>query len=399
MHTPSQDSPMAMVEGTHGAEDEMTKTPATDAHPPPGRINMGPPQKEPQDSPAIEGWGMLPWGGLPGYMTNQQSRTSAHTNPRRGEWPQTGSDEPQRVESFQSVTSDFIVFEEVNGKWVLQPKGLQMETRGLAPGPLATTQGEGTPPSDQICNITPEKILWIHTILNPLGLDLRGEGELARAMGEWGDGLSAGTQVFTPPSRLTIKCSRRERCSRPQDRAGWALLHWYEQGLSQVPVIPACTWCGQPATSACEACTTVVVNIARPLSKCLECAADELLRGCRRCSGTLATRNYPTERGAQGEDLAPEAPASNDTGCERMCSRGPCIEQCIRDSRHHMTECSCEGHNFEIDAELFAEHIRDCIITAGVDTTGISNYDIGTKATRILKSLVDGKPTQGQMDT
>ena len=218
-------------------------------------------------------------------------------------------------------------------------------------------------------------------------------------MGEWGDGLSAGTQVFTPPSRLTITSSRRDRCSRPQDRAGWALLHWYEQGLSLGPVIPACTWCGHPATSGCETCATVGAGTTRPLSKCLDCAADVLLKGCRRCSGTLPMWNLPSERGAQGDDFAPGTPAAMHTFCGSICSRGPCVEQCSRESRHPITECACDGHRCELDAELFAGHIKDCIIRAGIDTAGITNYDIGLTATKILKNLADGMQAQGQDDT
>ena len=198
-----------MVEGTCGAKDDLTETPATDAHPYPGRVNMGPPPKAPQNSPApSDGWGVLPWGGLPGFMTQQQGGTAAHTNPRREDMPPAGSNEPQRVEPFQSVTSDFIVFEEVNGKWRLQPAGLQVETRSHAQQPVAMTQGEGTPPIDQICNITAEDVLWIHTILNPQGLDLRGEGELARVMGGvggWPLGWDPGIHATQPPHHYVFQ--------------------------------------------------------------------------------------------------------------------------------------------------------------------------------------------------
>ena len=415
---------------------------------------MGP-QTGLQDPPASGGWGSLPWGGLPGFMTGAhrntsqkgqprpaddvprmqattlrpgdpsaseerglhsrnvppqhlatgQIRTSAQTDhtpqphPRRGALLLTDMGEPQTGDPFQSMTSDFIVFEEVDGKWVLQPSGLQMETGGPALGPAARTQEELIPLEHQTCTITPEKIRWIHTILNPPGLDLRGEGELARAMGEWGDGLSAGTQVFSPPDRLTLTGSRRDRCSRPHDRAGWALLHWYEQGLSLGPITPACTWCGHPATSGCETCATVGAGSTHPLTKCLDCAADLLLKGCRRCSGTLHLLNLPSEGGAQGDVLAPGTPAAKHSLCGSMCSRGPCTEQCNRESRHPITECACDGHRFEIDAGLFAEHIKDCLIMEGIDTAGMTNYDIGMTATRILKDLADGKLAQGQDDT
>ena len=260
-------------------------------------------------------------------------------------------------------------------------------------------RGGGTPPMDQICNIASEDILWIHTILNPPGLDLRGEGELERAMGVWGGGLSVGTQVFTPPNRLTITCSRRERCSRPHDRAGWALLHWYKQGLTLLPILPACTWCGQPANSACDRCTTALDGSAHPLSRCQECASDELLRGCRACSGTPTAWNNPTDRWDGGEDQGARSGAPNASSCGRMCSLGPCIGQCNRNIAHRMKECCCEDHNMEIYAELLAGRMRDYITTAGVDTTGISNYDIGTTSTRILKRLADGIPRQVRTDT
>ena len=108
--------------------------------------------------------------------------------------------------------------------------------------------------------------------------------------------------------------------------------------------------------------------------------------------------NLPSDEGAQG-DLAPGTSAAMHTSGGGMCSRGPCVCQCNRESRHPITDCACNGHRFEIDAGRFAEHIKDCIIMEGIDTAGITNYDIGMTATRILKNLADGKQAQGQDDT
>ena len=53
----------------------------------------------------------------------------------------------------------------------------------------------------------------------------------------------------------------------------------------------------------------------------------------------------------------------------------------------------------EIDAGLFAEHIKEYLIMEGIDSAGITNYDIGMTATRILKDLADGNRAQGLDDT
>ena len=81
--------------------------------------------------------------------------------------------------------------------------------------------------------------------------------------------------------------------------------------------------------------------------------------------------------------------------CGNLCSRGPCTEHCNRESRHLVTECACEGHICEIDAGRFAEHVKDCLTKEGIDSAGMTNYDIGMTATRILKDLADGKRAQG----
>ncbi len=54
-----------------------------------------------------------------------------------------------------------------------------------------------------------------------------------------------------------------------------------------------------------------------------------------------------------------------------------------------MTECCCDEHNMEIDAELFAGHMRNLLTNSGVDTREMSNDFIGTTSTRVLKSLAD----------
>ena len=86
MHIPDQNPLVAKVDGTHGVEDGKTRTAAA---------NTVPPQTGLQNSPAIDGWGSLPWGGLPGYLTDLQSRASAHTDaspvgPFESTWPGTG---------------------------------------------------------------------------------------------------------------------------------------------------------------------------------------------------------------------------------------------------------------------------------------------------------------------
>ena len=137
------------------------------------------------------------------------------------------------------------------------------------------------------------------------------------------------------------------------------------------------------------------------MTKCLDCAADLALKGCWRCSGMLHVSNLPINGGAPlgGDISAPRIPPANHSLCGSLCSRGPCTEHCNRESRHPVTECACEGHIFEIDAGRFAEHIKDCLIMEGIDAAGMTNYDIGMTATRILKDLADGKGAQGQDDT
>ena len=80
----------------------------------------------------------------------------------------------------QSVTSDFIVFEVVDGKWVMQSAGLQMETGDLTIGHVDRSQEDPPLLEHHTCLITPENIQWIHAILNPPGLDLRGGESLPR---------------------------------------------------------------------------------------------------------------------------------------------------------------------------------------------------------------------------
>ena len=297
----------------------------------------------------------------------------------------------------QSVTSDFIVFEVVDGKWVMQSAGLQMETGDLTIGHVDRRQEDPPLLEHQTCLITPENIQWIHAILNPPGLDLRGGGELAMAMGEWGDGLSTGTQVFSPPDRLALAGSRRDRCSNPLHRAGWALLLWYEQGLAGGPILPACTWCGHPATSGCGTCATGGAGSTLPLTKCMDCAEDEALKGCRNCSEMPPAYNLHVNEGALGPPWFPGAP--NHSQCGSLCSRGPCTELCNRESGHPITECACEGHMLESDAGLFAEHVREYLTLEGIDSAGITNHDIGRTATRILKVLAEGNRAQGLGDT
>ena len=53
----------------------------------------------------------------------------------------------------------------------------------------------------------------------------------------------------------------------------------------------------------------------------------------------------------------------------------------------------------EIDAELFAGHMRDYLAMAGVDTTGISSYDLGVSSVRILKEIADQTPHHAQADS
>ena len=350
-----------------------------------------------QDPPPSGGWGRLPWGGLPGFMTASDWLPP----PRREVLLQMGLGELQTGEPLQSVTSDFIVFEVVDGKWVMQPSGLQMETGGPALGPADRIQEDFSHLEHHTCLITPENIQWIHAILNPPGLDLRGGGELATVLGEWGDGLSSGTQVFSPPDRLTLADSRRDRCSSPLDRAGWALLHWYEQGLAGGPILPACTWCGHPATSGCDTCATRGAGSTLPLTKCLDCAADEALKGCRNCTEMPPASNLHFSGGAQGGGpFPPRVPgAANLSQCGSLCSRGPCTEPCNRESWHPITECACEGHMLDMDAGLFAEHIKECLIMEGIASAGITNYDIGMTATRILKDLAEGNRAQGLDET
>ena len=53
----------------------------------------------------------------------------------------------------------------------------------------------------------------------------------------------------------------------------------------------------------------------------------------------------------------------------------------------------------EIDAGLFAEHVREYLTLEGIDSAGITNYDIGMTATRILKDLAEGNRAQGLDET
>ena len=84
--------------------------------------------------------------------------------------------------------------------------------------------------------------------------------------------------------------------------------------------------------------------------------------------------------------------------CGNLCSRGPCTEHCYRESRHLVTECACEGHICEVDAGRFAEQVKNCLTMEGIDSAGMTNYDIGMTATRILKDLAEGLAKQAVGD-
>ena len=76
-------------------------------------------------------------------------------------------------------------------------------------------------------------------------------------------------------------------------------------------------------------------------------------------------------------------------GCGLTCAMGPCVGECNRGIPHLITECSCEEHTMDMDAELFAGHMRNYLQMAGVDTTWMNNYGIRTRSLRTLKKLAD----------
>ena len=106
------------------------------------------------DPPTSGGWGSLPWGGLPEFMTT----TDWLPPPRRVDLPQRSVGQMHTGQPLQSVTSDFIVFEVVNGKWVMQSSGLQMETGDLTIGHVDRIQEDPSLLEHHTCLITPENI-------------------------------------------------------------------------------------------------------------------------------------------------------------------------------------------------------------------------------------------------
>ena len=76
-------------------------------------------------------------------------------------------------------------------------------------------------------------------------------------------------------------------------------------------------------------------------------------------------------------------------GCGLTCALGPCVGECKRAMPHPITECSCEEHIMDMDAELFAGHLREYLQSAGVDTTGRSNHEIRTRSLISIRKLAD----------
>ena len=81
MHIPDLHPLAAKVDGIPPVEQERTSSAAA----------VTVPQTGLQDSPAFGGWGSLPWGGLPGFMTDVQSNTSpCLVGPAESTWPKAG---------------------------------------------------------------------------------------------------------------------------------------------------------------------------------------------------------------------------------------------------------------------------------------------------------------------
>jgi hypothetical protein len=289
----------------------------------------------------------------------------------------------------------------VKGAWVLQSTGLQVETgnwdnglggpRGMGAGGAHTAPAssqDSDPPRDQYINIEQEDVMWIHAILSPSDRDERGEGELESALGIWaggeGRGSRAGTQVFTQPRREAITCSRWERCHRTQDRAGWALLHWFEQALLLQPILAACTWCGQPAEMSCDTCAPHNGGLMHPLSICMQCTFDYRLRGCRPCSAQGKESSRQGNHHGGGSSGLSETRLAPQTYCHLLCSLGPCVRQCDERKLHNRDECSCQAHTMDVEAEKVAQHVRDTLRSGGYNSDDVNMVDIGALSRRIM---------------
>ena len=75
--------------------------------------------------------------------------------------------------------------------------------------------------------------------------------------------------------------TRSERLERTELRLGFAWAIQKKQHLRGVPVLPPCTWCGQPAGGFCDFCTCVTKSAV-----CSDCGGTEasVLAACRECA-------------------------------------------------------------------------------------------------------------------
>ena len=196
----------------------------------------------------------------------------------------SGATEPI-MGSYEVSTYDYNIFEQVDGNWQLQPQGLQVEIGNQVQDSFATAansyqvmQQKEEPEEGNEETMTAEDICWIHGILATTTTDLRREGELETAFLEWDGGTK--TTIFHTPKKENIAAARKDRWSSPKDRAGWALTHWYEQGMANLPVWPACSWCGQPTDHYSSKGFSDHGRNGPHIVRCLECTRDEeLMRG------------------------------------------------------------------------------------------------------------------------
>ena len=107
--------------------------------------------------------------------------------------------------------------------------------------------------------------------------------------------------------------------------------------------------------------------------------------------GRVDTRGEHLPEASSGNPVFNEASTDprSSCGCGLICALGPCATECRRMTPHPNTECSCERHIMDMDAERFAGHLRKYLNSAGVDTTGRNNHEIRTRSLIILKKLAD----------
>jgi len=94
-----------------------------------------------------------------------------------------------------------------------------------------------------------------------------------------------GNKTMTLPKRWPLArpqlATHESRLHRPELRLGYAWAIQKEQHVQGSPVLPPCTWCGQPTGGYCDLCTTATANAV--CSVCGGTNADTIA-SCRRCA-------------------------------------------------------------------------------------------------------------------